>query len=37
MNTVSAIRPSRRVLPSLETLAAWLLAMIWIFPLLYAF
>jgi sn-glycerol 3-phosphate transport system permease protein len=33
-----AARPSRRLtLPHLETVAAWLLAIIWIFPLLYAF
>lgn len=37
----SAKKPTPRSrqlsLPSLETLAAWLLAVIWIFPLLYAF
>ncbi|TVP42576.1 MAG: carbohydrate ABC transporter permease [Halomonas sp.] len=32
-----APRPSYFSIPSLETVAAWLLAIIWIFPLLYAF
>lgn len=37
MNTLAAALP-RRLAPalSLETLAAWLLAIVWIFPLLYA-
>ncbi|CAM3424773.1 carbohydrate ABC transporter permease [Halomonas lysinitropha] len=37
-STASPARASRRFsLPRLETIAAWLLAIIWIFPLLYAF
>lgn len=39
MNTTTPYAPRTRFvsLPSLETVAAWLLAIIWIFPLLYAF
>tara|TARA_R110002012_G_scaffold56056_6_gene143347 strand:- start:1533 stop:2381 length:849 start_codon:yes stop_codon:yes gene_type:complete len=41
MRAVISSPPSGRVrdgaLPSLETVAAWLLAIIWVFPLLYAF
>ena len=35
-NTMSGRRPFTLRVPGLETVAAWLLAMIWIFPLLYA-
>lgn len=39
MNTSTTTAPRSRytAIPSLETVAAWLLAIIWIFPLLYAF
>ncbi|WP_457942758.1 carbohydrate ABC transporter permease [Vreelandella alkaliphila] len=39
MNTTTSYAPRSRFfsIPALETLAAWLLAIIWIFPLLYAF
>ncbi|AYF33908.1 ABC transporter permease [Vreelandella alkaliphila] len=39
MNTTTAYAPRSRFfsIPALETVAAWLLAIIWIFPLLYAF
>lgn len=39
MNTTTPYAPRSRFvsIPSLETVAAWLLAIIWIFPLLYAF
>ncbi|MGP5309098.1 carbohydrate ABC transporter permease [Vreelandella alkaliphila] len=39
MNTTTSYAPRSRVfsIPTLETVAAWLLAIIWIFPLLYAF
>ena len=39
MNTMTPYAPRARFvsIPSLETVAAWLLAIIWIFPLLYAF
>lgn len=39
MNTTTAYAPRPRFfsIPTLETVAAWLLAIIWIFPLLYAF
>ncbi|WP_447044486.1 carbohydrate ABC transporter permease [Vreelandella sp. H-I2] len=39
MNTTTIYAPRSRFvsIPSLETVAAWLLAIIWIFPLLYAF
>lgn len=39
MNTSTTTAPHSRytAIPSLETVAAWLLAIIWIFPLLYAF
>ena len=39
MNTTTAYGPRSRFfsIPALETVAAWLLAIIWIFPLLYAF
>ena len=40
MNTPATYAPRARFdysLPALETIAAWLLAVIWIFPLLYAF
>lgn len=39
MNTTTTYAPRSRLFsfPALETLAAWLLAVIWIFPLLYAF
>ncbi|ASK21666.1 carbohydrate ABC transporter permease [Halomonas sp. N3-2A] len=39
MNTTTSYAPRSRFfsIPALETVAAWLLAIIWIFPLLYAF
>ncbi|MEL7979424.1 carbohydrate ABC transporter permease [Vreelandella titanicae] len=39
MNTTTTYAPRSRFvsIPALETVAAWLLAIIWIFPLLYAF
>ena len=39
MNTTTTYAPRSRFfsIPALETVAAWLLAVIWIFPLLYAF
>lgn len=39
MNTTTTYTPRARYVsvPSLETVAAWLLAIIWVFPLLYAF
>ncbi|WP_083007197.1 carbohydrate ABC transporter permease [Halomonas sp. GT] len=39
MNTTTSYAPRSRFFstPALETVAAWLLAIIWIFPLLYAF
>lgn len=39
MNTTTSYAPRSRFfsIPTLETVAAWLLAIIWIFPLLYAF
>ncbi|WGI24979.1 carbohydrate ABC transporter permease [Halomonas alkaliantarctica] len=39
MNTTTVYAPRARFfsIPALETVAAWLLAIIWIFPLLYAF
>ncbi|MGM0544786.1 MAG: carbohydrate ABC transporter permease [Pseudomonadota bacterium] len=39
MNTTTTTAPRSRYVsvPSLDTVAAWLLAIIWIFPLLYAF
>ncbi|CAO1668464.1 ABC transporter permease [Halomonas sp. NYA30] len=39
MNTTTSYAPRSRFfsIPALETVAAWLLAVIWIFPLLYAF
>ncbi|MGY0554911.1 carbohydrate ABC transporter permease [Vreelandella sp. 2A-K22] len=39
MNTTTTYAPHSRFvsIPALETVAAWLLAIIWIFPLLYAF
>ncbi|WP_339882790.1 carbohydrate ABC transporter permease [Vreelandella maris] len=39
MNTTTSYAPRSRFfsIPALETVAAWLLAAIWIFPLLYAF
>jgi len=39
MNTTTTYAPRPRFfsIPALETVAAWLLAIIWIFPLLYAF
>ena len=39
MNTSTTYAPRSRCvsIPALETVAAWLLAIIWIFPLLYAF
>ena len=39
MNTTTTTAPRSHYvyLPSLETMAAWLLAVIWVFPLLYAF
>ncbi|KIN13312.1 carbohydrate ABC transporter permease [Vreelandella titanicae] len=39
MNTTTTYAPRSRFvsMPALETVAAWLLAIIWIFPLLYAF
>ncbi|MGQ7288964.1 carbohydrate ABC transporter permease [Vreelandella venusta] len=37
MNTTTAPRSRIFSIPALETVAAWLLAIIWIFPLLYAF
>ncbi|MBS3667400.1 MULTISPECIES: carbohydrate ABC transporter permease [Halomonadaceae] len=39
MNTTTTYAPRARFfpIPALETVAAWLLAIIWIFPLLYAF
>tara|TARA_R110000751_G_scaffold91619_4_gene179671 strand:+ start:654 stop:1496 length:843 start_codon:yes stop_codon:yes gene_type:complete len=39
MNTTTIYAPRSRFvsIPSLETVAAWLLAIIWIFPLLYVF
>lgn len=39
MNTTTSYAPGSRFfsIPALETVAAWLLAIIWIFPLLYAF
>ncbi len=37
MNTTTAPRSRLFSIPALETVAAWLLAIIWIFPLLYAF
>ena len=39
MNTTTPYAPRSRFfsIPALETVAAWLLAIIWIFPLLYAF
>lgn len=39
MNTTTIYAPRSRFvsIPALETVAAWLLAIIWIFPLLYAF
>ncbi|WP_404376621.1 carbohydrate ABC transporter permease [Vreelandella aquamarina] len=39
MNTTTTYAPRSRFfsMPALETVAAWLLAVIWIFPLLYAF
>ncbi|MCW4150532.1 MULTISPECIES: carbohydrate ABC transporter permease [Halomonadaceae] len=39
MNTTTTTAPRSRYvsIPSLETVAAWLLAVIWVFPLLYAF
>ncbi|MGO3771041.1 carbohydrate ABC transporter permease [Vreelandella alkaliphila] len=37
MNTTTAPRSRFFSIPALETVAAWLLAIIWIFPLLYAF
>lgn len=37
MNTITALRSRYTSTLSLETVAAWLLAIIWIFPLLYAF
>ncbi|PKG46865.1 MULTISPECIES: carbohydrate ABC transporter permease [Halomonadaceae] len=39
MNTTTPYAPRSRFfsIPALETVAAWLLAVIWVFPLLYAF
>ncbi|OBA00945.1 carbohydrate ABC transporter permease [Halomonas sp. G11] len=39
MNTTTTTVPRSRYvsIPSLDTIAAWLLAIIWVFPLLYAF
>lgn len=39
MNQTTTYAPRSRYLsvPSLDTVAAWLLAIIWVFPLLYAF